>query len=251
MKRFLVSLFTLQPLLADVGVDGRYAPAGLRIPTEWTAKVTPENVKEVARASSRSDSISLTIPEPEPMAELKTMIDTLHNHPSIVQWVPFNEAWGQHRTPEVGKWAVAYDPTRHINVASGGNFFPVGYIVDAHLYPHPDFPFDQGNGGRFDDFVKVIGEFGGHGLSVPGHMWNPKDKSWGYGELAKEEDAWLARNRTSIEKLAELRKRGIAAGIYTQTSDVEGEINGILTYDRRVKKATAETLAEIHREAGF
>ncbi len=185
------------------------------------------------------------------MAELKTMIDTLHNHPSIVQWVPFNEAWGQHRTPEVGKWAVDYDPTRHINVASGGNFFPVGHIVDAHLYPHPAFPFEQGEGGRFDDFVKVMGEFGGHGFPVPGHLWNPKEKNWGYGELAKEKKAWLARYRKSIDMLAGLRKQGIAAGIYTQTSDVEGEINGILTYDRKVKKATAETLAEIHREAGF
>ena len=185
------------------------------------------------------------------MAEFKSMIDTLYNHPSIVQWVPFNEAWGQHRTPAVGKWAVEYDTSRHINVASGGNFFPVGDIVDAHLYPHPDFPFEQGKGGRFDDFVKVVGEFGGHGLAIPGHLWNPKGDNWGYGELTKKKGGWLKRYRISIEKLAELRKRGVAAGIYTQTSDVERELNGILTYDRRVKKATAEALAEIHRNAGF
>ena len=123
--------------------------------------------------------------------------------------------------------------------------------MDAHHYPNPEFPFEQGEGGRFDDFVKVVGEFGGHGLAVPGHLWNPKEKNWGYGGLAKEKEAWLERYRSSINKLADLRKKGIAAGIYTQTSDVEGELNGILTYDRRVKKATAETLAEIHRKAGF
>ncbi|MCH1922939.1 hypothetical protein L9G15_26365, partial [Shewanella sp. A3A] len=65
------------------------------------------------------------------------MIDLLYSHPAIVQWVPFNEAWGQHRTMEVGEWVVPYDTTRQINIASGGNFWPVGHIVDEHRYPHP------------------------------------------------------------------------------------------------------------------
>ena len=76
------------------------------------------------------------------MLELERMIDKLENHPSIVVWVPFNEAWGQHRTMEVGKWTVKRDPSRLINIASGGNFWPVGDIVDAHSYPHPEFPFE-------------------------------------------------------------------------------------------------------------
>ncbi len=183
------------------------------------------------------------------MDELKCMIDTLHNHPSIVQWVPFNEAWGQHRTMEVGKWTVAYDPTRQINIASGGNFWPVGHIVDAHNYPHPAFPFDQGKDGRFDGFVKVIGEFGGHGFPVEGHLWNSKARNWGYGGLPKDKEEWIERYRTSIHKLADFKKQGIAAGIYTQTTDVEGEINGLITYDRKVRKVPAETLAAIHRAA--
>lgn len=182
------------------------------------------------------------------MFELKKMIDTLHNHPCIVQWVPFNEAWGQHRTLEVGKWTVEYDPTRQINIASGGNFFPVGHIVDHHEYPHPAFPFNLGEGGRFDDFVKIVGEFGGHGFPVQGHLWDPNARNWGYGDLPKSKEEWLERYRESIRRLAELRKQGIAAGIYTQTTDVEGEINGLLTYDRRVKKITPEQLREIHRE---
>lgn len=156
------------------------------------------------------------------MTELQTMMGTLHNHPSIVQWVPFNEAWGQHRSMEVGQWTVAHDPTRQVNVASGGNFWPAGHIVDHHEYPHPEFPFDLGAGGRFDGFVKIVGEFGGHGYPVEGHLWNPDARNWGYGGLPKDKDEWLERYKTSIAKLAELKKQGIAAGIYTQTTDVEG-----------------------------
>lgn len=179
------------------------------------------------------------------MAELKTMIDTLGNHPSIVQWVPFNEAWGQHRTAEVTEWTAEYDPTRAINAASGGNWFPVGDIVDAHAYPHPKFPWDNGEGGRFDGFVKVMGEFGGHGFPVEGHLWDPASGNWGYGGLPENKEEWLERYRTSIEILADLKKKGIAAGIYTQTTDVEGEINGLLTYDRKVRKIEPEVLEEI------
>lgn len=185
------------------------------------------------------------------MAELKGMIDSLHNHPSIVQWVPFNERWGQHRTMDVGKWVTAYDPTRQINIASGGNFFPVGHIVDHHQYPHPDFPFDLGNNGRFDTFVKVVGEFGGHGFPVEDHLWNPDARNWGYGGLPKNKEEWIERYQESINKLVELRKKGIAAGIYTQTTDVEGEINGLITYDRKVRKLSPATLRKIHQDAGL
>lgn len=185
------------------------------------------------------------------MAELQTMIDTLHNHPSIVQWVTFNEAWGQHRSLEVGKWAAAHDPTRQVNIASGGNFWPAGHVVDHHQYPHPGFPFRQGANGRFDGFVKVVGEFGGHGFPVPGHLWNPNANNWGYGGLPKDKEEWIARYQASIAALADLKRRGIAAGIYTQTTDVEPEINGLITYDRKVQKLPPATLARIHREAGL
>lgn len=185
------------------------------------------------------------------MAELQGMIDLLHNHPCIVQWVPFNEAWGQHATMKVGQWTEDYDPTRLVNIASGGNWFPVGHIVDDHKYPHPGFRFEDGPNGRFDDYVKVMGEFGGHGFPVEGHLWNPGARNWGYGGLPKDKDEWLERYRTSMKMLAELKEQGIAAGIYTQTTDVEGEINGLLTYDRKVPKVPAETLRAIHHEAGL
>ncbi len=185
------------------------------------------------------------------MKELKGMIDHLYNHPSIVQWVPFNEAWGQHRTMEVGKWIVGYDKTRQINIASGGNFHPVGDIVDGHQYPHPDFRFDLDKNGRFDKFVKVVGEFGGHGFPVEGHLWDIKARNWGYGGLPKDKDEWIERYTASIEKLVELKGKGIAASIYTQTTDVEGEINGLITYDRKVRKLSPEQLKAVLDKSGL
>jgi hypothetical protein len=181
------------------------------------------------------------------MLELERMIDTLENHPCIVVWVPFNEAWTQHMTIPVGKWTVQRDPSRSVNIASGGNFWPVGDIVDSHNYPHPAFPFNLGRGGRFDDYIKVIGEFGGHGYPVKGHLWNANRNNWGYGGLPQNKDEYKKRYIKSLKMLNELRQQGIAAGVYTQTTDVEGEINGLLTYDRKVTKIPADELAALHK----
>jgi beta-galactosidase len=178
------------------------------------------------------------------MLELDRMIGHLESYPCIVMWVPFNEAWGQHRTMEVGEWTVKRDPTRLVNIASGGNFWPVGDVVDHHNYPHPEYPFNEA---RDKGFVKVMGEFGGHGYPVKGHMWKDDNRIWGYGGLPKSEAEFLERYATSIEKLAALQKKGIAAGVYTQTTDVEAEINGLLTYDRKVIKIPASDLARMHR----
>lgn len=181
------------------------------------------------------------------MLEFERMIDNLENHPSIVVWIPFNEAWGQHRTVETGKWAVERDPSRLINVASGGNFWPVGDIVDQHAYPHPTFPFELDKNGRFDPFVKVMGEFGGHGYPVRGHLWDADRRNWGYGGLPQTKEEYKERYVTSLKMLKDLRDKGISGGVYTQTTDVEGEINGLMTYDRKVIKIPAEELAELHK----
>lgn len=179
------------------------------------------------------------------MAEFKEMIDTLYNAPCIVMWVPFNEAWGQHRTMEIGKWTVEYDPSRLVNVASGGNYWPVGHVADHHSYPHPDFPLKDA---RFDDYVKVVGEFGGHGFVVDKtHLWNADARNWGYGGLPKDQDELMARYTESFRRMQALKKQGIAGGVYTQTSDVEGEVNGLLTYDREVEKFPREKLNVIHK----
>jgi beta-galactosidase/beta-glucuronidase len=178
------------------------------------------------------------------MIEFERMVDTLENHPAIVAWVPFNEAWGQHRTLEVGKWIDDRDPTRLVNIASGGNLWPVGDIADEHSYPNPNFPLQSD---RFDDFIKVVGEFGGHGYPVEGHLWDAERENWGYGGLPKTKAEYRDRYVKSLEILDDLRRQGVAAGVYTQTTDVEGEINGLMTYDRKVFKMPAQELRDLHR----
>ncbi len=189
------------------------------------------------------DGIWPDAPRQQFVTEYKRMVDHLREVPCIAVWTPFNEAWGQHDTVRVGKMAVDYDKTRAINIASGGNFWPVGDIADQHRYPDPSFPFEDK---RFADYIKVVGEFGGHGFPVPGHLWN-KEGNWGYGELPKDIPEWQQRYTRSITVLADLRRQGLAGGVYTQTTDVEIETNGLRTYDRsnKVEPAWLKTLSEI------
>ncbi len=182
------------------------------------------------------------------MAEFKAMIDTLYNHPSIVVWTPFNERWGQHRSMEIGTWVKTYDPTRHLNIASGGNFFPVGDIADEHDYPDPLFPLEFP---LYDDYIKVIGEFGGHGWAVKGHLWDPDFRNWGYGGMPETLEEYVDRYRRTANLLGEYKRKGVSAGVYTQTTDVEGELNGLVTYDRKVMKMSPELVRRIHEEAGL
>lgn len=182
------------------------------------------------------------------MNGLRGMIDQLGSHPCIVIWTPFNEAWGQHRTVEVGKWVTEYDPSRLVNIASGGNFFPVGHIADMHSYPHPVFPFHIPD---YADYVKVVGEFGGHGWKVSGHVMDENAKYFVYGGMPKDMEEFKARYGESIRLLGELRQKGVSAGVYTQTTDVESEINGLLTYDRKVLKIPADSLRKMHEDAGL
>ncbi|MFC4699184.1 glycoside hydrolase family 2 protein [Glaciecola siphonariae] len=182
------------------------------------------------------------------MLELKTMIDTLYNHPSVVLWTTFNERWGQHRTMEVGRWVEQYDPSRYLNIASGGNFFPIGDVADQHDYPNPSFPLDVP---LYNDYVKVVGEFGGHGWQVEGHQWDTNKDIMVYGGTPKNNADFKQRYKNTIEMLADLKAKGIAAGVYTQTSDVEIELNGLMTYDRKYLKFTAQELKTIHQNAGL
>lgn len=114
------------------------------------------------------------------MLELERMIDNLENHPSFVVWVPFNLAWGQHRTVEVGQWMAQRDLTRLINISGGGYSWPAGDIVDLHNLPHHEFQFDEA---RYRNFIKVVGEFGGYGYLVERQLWDAERDIWGYGGL--------------------------------------------------------------------
>lgn len=172
--------------------------------------------------------------------EWKEIIDQLYNHPSVVMWVPFNEAWGQFKTAEIARWTKDYDPTRIVNAASGGNFYPdAGEVLDIHSYPHPRFYlFDIGR-------VNVIGEYGGIGLPLEGHLWQP-DRNWGYvrfknaGEVTDEYIRYA-------EMLERLIPTGCSGAVYTQTTDVEIEVNGLMTYDRKRMKVDERRLREVNR----
>jgi hypothetical protein len=164
--------------------------------------------------------------------EYKRMVDHLRDHPSVIIWCTFNEAWGQHQSMEIGRMADEYDPTRLMCLASGGNFWQVGDIASAHHYPDPRFPLRDA---RFRDMVKVAGEMGGHGWAIAGHHRVVEKSPWGYGGIARSLEDWKARHERSIDQLALIRQQGISAAVYTQTSDIELEVNGLLSYDRLPK----------------
>jgi beta-galactosidase/beta-glucuronidase len=175
--------------------------------------------------------------------EWKAIMDATFNFPSIVVWVPFNEAWGQFKTKEITEWTMAYDPSRLVNSASGGNFHPVGHIMDLHNYPLPCMPDPALYGSKQ---IIVLGEFGGLGLPVEGHTWQAKD-NWGYQSFKTKEEL-LSRYTTFIDMIPDLINRGLSAAIYTQTTDVEIETNGLMTYDREITKMPEEKLKELHQK---
>lgn len=175
--------------------------------------------------------------------EWKAIMDALHNFPSIVVWVPFNEAWGQFKTKEITEWTMGYDPSRLVNSASGGNFFPTGHIFDIHNYPDAVMPRPELFG---DKQILVLGEFGGLGLPVAGHTWQNKD-NWGYQSF-KNVDELKRRYAGLVKDLARLIPMGLSAAVYTQTTDVEIETNGLMTYDRKVVKMPEHELQAWHQQ---
>jgi len=175
--------------------------------------------------------------------EWKAIMDANYNAPSIVVWVPFNEAWGQFKTEEIIKWTMEYDPSRLVNTASGGNFHAVGNIIDLHNYPEPVMP-DPDLFGK--DRIIVLGEFGGLGLPLEGHTWQSKD-NWGYQSFPNKEEL-LAKYESFVGRFEALISKGLSAAVYTQTTDVEVETNGLMTYDRKVIKMPAPRLHELHQK---
>ena len=162
--------------------------------------------------------------------ELDAMLDALQLFPSIVVWVPFNEAWGQHDTNGTLTHVMRSDPTRLVDGPSGWTDMGLGHMRDHHLYQDAE-QLPEAESGR----ATVYGEFGGISLYIDGHSMF--EKGWGYTKTESVEDFL----RTSYEELlAAIGKRspipeGLAGAIYTQTTDVESEINGLLTYDRNYK----------------
>lgn len=187
--------------------------------------------------------------------ELKGMMDQLQNFPSIVMWVPYNERWGQPgkaKSNMVIEWMLRYDPTRLTGSASGGNDFGVGDTIDKHLYPGPTMLDVTSNR------ASVLGEFGGLGLLVEGHTYRSSTHykthgfNWETRKWGRVEDTDPAKilgyYANLIDRVAQLASFGLAASIYTQTTDVEDELNGYLTYDRNVSKFDEAALKRLHQK---
>ncbi|MCL3851336.1 beta-galactosidase [Parabacteroides sp. GYB001] len=179
--------------------------------------------------------------------EWKEIMDMCISYPSIVVWVPFNEAWGQFDTEKVAEWTKNYDPSRLVNPASGGNHRACGDILDLHNYPGPNmFLYDPQR-------VTVLGEYGGIGLPLENHLWWNK-RNWGYVQF-KNSDEVTAEYVKYANDLKGMVDRGFSAAVYTQTTDVEGEVNGLMTYDRKeikineaaVKKANQAVINQLSK----
>ena len=171
--------------------------------------------------------------------EWKEIMDCLYNYPCISTWIPFNEAWGQFKTPEITAWTKAYDPSRLVNPASGGNFYTCGDILDLHNYPGPEMYLYDGQR------ANVLGEYGGIGMVVDGHIWTP-DRNLGYIQF-KSPGEVTDKYVEYANELARLAKAGFTGAVYTQTTDVEMEVNGLMTYDRKVIKVDEDRVARANR----
>jgi len=175
----------------------------------------------------------------EYMAELQEMVHHLFNVPSIVLWVPFNEGWGQFDAKPVCETLAQMDPTRPIDHASGWHDQKIGQLKSLHVYFVP-YRFKPDRLGR----AVVLSEFGGYNLRLEGHCYN--DTDFGYKKLPSREALWAAYEKLFEEQILPAIPKGLTATVYTQLTDVEDELNGILTYDRRVVKLDREKLIQLN-----
>lgn len=173
--------------------------------------------------------------------ELKEMVEQHDSHPSVVMWVTFNEGWGQYDQARIADYAKELDPTRLVNNMSGHNCCGAvdggnGDISDAHGYPSAQLPAPDGTR------ALVSGEYGGLGLGIPGHAWPVRHSYVGVDRAAYTEEYLI--------KLAEIERfaacNGSSGAVYTQITDVEGELNGLLTYDRKIVKPDVERIRAAH-----
>lgn len=206
--------FDLKPMIEQMG-EG-LSPEEMKFPLH----VTPETEAAYRR-------------------ELDAMITALSPFPSVVIWVAFNEAWGQFDTDAILEGLAERDPTRLINGPSGWEDTGTGAIRDYHVYQR-EAEFPPADPRR----PTVYGEFGGLKLEVPGHTTG--QRGWGY-ETSETPGGFERRYEELIELVGELKRRGLAGAIYTQTTDVETEWNGLLSYDRSVFKIAPDRLAKLHR----
>lgn len=175
--------------------------------------------------------------------EMFEMIDRLRFYSCITTWVVFNEGWGQHNTAEIVNKVMDYDKSRIIDGVTGWTDRGVGHMYDVHNYPVTSMILPEYNGNR----ISVLGEFGGYGWAIKEHLWNPEMRNWGYKNIDGATALMDSYGRILYD-LRSLIAQGLSAAIYTQTTDVEGEVNGLITYDRKVTKIPVSLLHILHND---
>ncbi|MCH1624123.1 glycoside hydrolase family 2 protein [Ferdinandcohnia quinoae] len=173
--------------------------------------------------------------------ELKEMIDALYNVPSIGMWVPFNEAWGQFDAAEIADWVRNYDPSRCVDHASGWHDQRIGDIKSIHIY------FRKLTMPRhINDRSVVISEYGGYSYHEKDHVWD-EERSFGYRKFKTKPTLFAAYKSLIDYQLKPLIYQGVSAAVYTQLTDVEEEVNGLLTYDREIIKMDVDLMNDLNQ----
>lgn len=219
------------PFAVDVTEALRDAgPAGVAGHAEW--RCGGQGTPDLDRSEADREQFE---------TELREMVDDFYNHPSVVTWVVFNEGWGQYDTPRVTRMVEEMDPTRLVSNVSGWTDRGAGDVRDVHMYPGPGAPPAE------EDRALVLGEFGGRGLPVSDHTWQGEE-NWGHAGTADSPAGLAEVYRNQIEDLRlSIDEPGLSAAVYTQITDVEIEVNGLLTYDRDVRKLNSHRLAQLNR----
>ncbi|MGI5291933.1 PA14 domain-containing protein [Nonomuraea polychroma] len=257
-------VFQIGPLDQGFWPDGIYTPPtdeALRYDLEQTKALGFNTVRKHVKVESdrwyhHADKLGLLVWQDMPSAfrttdrpqfetELRELVDQHRSSPSIIMWVPFNEGWGQYDQARIADLVKSWDPSRLVNNMSGINCCGAvdggnGDVKDFHIYPGPGNP-GKPTGTR----ANVIGEYGGLALPMLGHTWT--GGGWGYATEPNPE-ALTARYVNMIEELERLHAcEQLSAAIYTQTTDVETEINGLMTYDRAITKPDVKRLRDAHQ----
>lgn len=210
---------------------GKYRFSTISLPLVTGVHRRDNRYRAFARTSSRGRA--------EYMDELEETVLQLFNAPSVALWVPFNEGWGQFDSTFVMERLRLLDPTRPVDPASGWHDQGAGDLRSLHVYFKP-FRFRRDRRGR----ALALSEFGGYNLRVDGHCFNQKD--YGYRRLPDAAALWRDFARLYEREVLPAVPRGLCAAVYTQLSDVEDELNGLMTYDRRVVKLDADDVRELN-----
>lgn len=217
-----------------VNGGGAYSPLSIYVLSNLGARIRDNRYGFFSRKSKAGRE--------EYCRELQEMVELLYNCPSIAMWVPFNEGWGQFDANEAVRLIRSLDPTRTIDHASGWYDQGGGDLYSIHWYFRPYRHKQPKEEAR----AVCLTEYGGYSLGIAGHTFDGKAE-FGYKKIRDTADFNRAWEKLMSEEIIPAKAKGLSAAVYTQVSDVEGELNGLLTYDRRVCKADEDVFVRLNQ----